>query len=76
MMNHPYRWGVSIAALALLLLSGAGWASAHATPHAGLSPKSGGTLMVGVDSDFVTLNPSMSSALIDRQIFINVFNSL
>lgn len=36
----------------------------------------GGTLNVGINSDFVTLNPAMSSALIDRQAFINIFNPL
>ncbi len=40
------------------------------------SPQQGGTLNVGIDSDFVTLNPAMSSALIDRQAFINIFNPL
>ncbi len=39
-------------------------------------PKVGGTLNVGINSDFVTLNPAMSSALIDRQAYINIFDPL
>lgn len=44
--------------------------------NASATPVRGGTLNVGIDSDFVTLNPAMSSALIDRQAFINIFNPL
>ncbi len=39
-------------------------------------PVVGGTLNVGINSDFVTLSPAMSSALIDRQAFINIFDPL
>jgi peptide/nickel transport system substrate-binding protein len=71
------KWGVGAAA-AVAALALAGWvtptlAARHplaATPHRG------GTLTVGVDSDFVTLSPAMSSALIDRQVFINIFDPL
>jgi peptide/nickel transport system substrate-binding protein len=71
---------ITIASSALLLtaLSGPGVFAAHVRP-AGTSnsgPKYGGTLNVGVDSDFVTLDPALSSALIDRQALINIFDPL
>lgn len=39
-------------------------------------PKSGGTLNVGLDSDVVTLDPLKSSALVDREVMFNMYDTL
>lgn len=78
------RQALSIGAVTLgVALSGCGTSSAQGTgaaTHSGsavtAAPVRGGTLNVGIDSDFVTLDPAMSSALIDRQAFINIFDPL
>jgi peptide/nickel transport system substrate-binding protein len=53
-----------------LLLAACGGA---ATP-----PKStsGGNISVGLNSDVVTLNPVQSSALVDRQVMLNIYDTL
>ena len=66
-----------IAVIASLVLMGAVAGCGSTTPTStstatSSGPKTGGTLNVGISSDFVTLNPAMSSALIDRQAFINL----
>lgn len=69
--------GVMIASSALLLAAAAGPGVSAATHKAAAtSPRHGGTLTVGLDTDLVTLNPAMSSALIDRQAYINIFDPL
>ncbi len=69
--------GVIIVSAALLLAAAAGCGASATTHRAAASgPRHGGTLTVGIDSDLVTLNPAMSSALIDRQAFINIFDPL
>lgn len=69
---------ITILSSAALLATLAGCGSAATTNNATTSgkPVRGGTLNVGIDSDFVTLDPAMSSALIDRQLYINVFDPL
>lgn len=70
---------IIVMAAASIGLAGCGGPSAASTPTsqpASTAPKAGGTLNVGLSSDFVTLNPAMSSALIDRQAFINLFDPL
>jgi peptide/nickel transport system substrate-binding protein len=71
------KWALGVAASALLATSMVALAAApKATVQAASHPRTGGTLYVGIDSDFVTLDPAMSSALIDRQFYINVFDTL
>jgi len=61
----------------MAVLAGCGTSSTStATSTTSSAPRVGGTLNVGIDSDFVTLDPAMSSALIDRQLYINVFDPL
>jgi len=38
--------------------------------------KTGGTLNVGLDSDAVTLDPLKSTALVDRQVMLNMYDTL
>lgn len=74
------RGVITVASSALLLgtLVGPGVSAATHTAafHKGRKVHYGGTLNVGIDSAFVTLNPAMSSALIDRQAYINIFDPL
>ncbi len=77
-------WGkktVTVLSSAALVaaLAGCGATSTPSTSGTGSTqsgPKIGGTLNVGIDSDFVTLDPAMSSALIDRRVYINIFDPL
>jgi peptide/nickel transport system substrate-binding protein len=38
--------------------------------------KAGGNISVGLDSDVVTLDPLKSSALVDRQVMLNIYDTL
>lgn len=42
----------------------------------GQSSASGGTLNVGLDSDVVTLDPLTSTALVDREVMLNIYDTL
>lgn len=71
------RWLLALTTSSLIgiaALAGCGGTSTTAPPAH--SSKAGGSITVGVSSDFVTLSPAMSSALIDRQAFINIFDPL
>lgn len=74
------RGVITVAPSALLLgtLGGPGVSAATHTDsvHKSNKVRYGGTLNVGIDSAFVTLNPALSSALIDRQAYINIFDPL
>ena len=61
-----------LAALAVLLLAGCG--GSGTTGSSG--PKTGGTLIVGLDSDVVTLDPLLSTALVDREAMLNLYDTL
>lgn len=83
-MASKTAWALAAISTLTIGLAGCGSSSAQSSPTSTSSsspqvaqaPISGGTLNVGIDSDFVTLNPAMSSALIDRQAFINIFDPL
>ncbi|HZC06587.1 MAG TPA: ABC transporter substrate-binding protein [Ktedonobacterales bacterium] len=60
---------VGMLALSLAACGGGGTSSGGAV-------KSGGTLNVGLDSDAVTLDPLKSSALVDRQVMLNMYDTL
>lgn len=67
---------LSSLAFMAVAMGGTPVAQAHVAAKASATVINGGTLNVGIDSDFVTLNPAMSSALIDRQVYINIFDPL
>ncbi len=52
-----------------------GGTGATSTPASG-TPKQGGTLKVGLTSDVGNLDPLLSSFLVDRQVFYNMYDSL
>lgn len=62
-----------VACVALLLLAGCGGGSSSATSG---GPKTGGALTVGLDTDAVTLDPLKSTALVDRQVMLNIYDTL
>ncbi len=75
------KTGMAVVASLALAAGVAGCGSSPSTTSSpptksSAGPQAGGTLNVGIDSDFVTLSPAMSSALIDRQAFINIFDPL
>jgi peptide/nickel transport system substrate-binding protein len=68
------RWGIfpiSLILLALLFASCGSNASTNTT-----NSKFGGTLNVGLDSDAVSLDPLLSTALVDRQVMLNLYDTL
>src|SRR5579884_1211580 len=54
-----------------LFLSACGGSSPQSS-----QPKAGGNISVGLDSDVVTLDPLKSSALVDRQVMLNLYDTL
>ncbi len=67
------RWGVLPIFLLLLALLFAACGSGAATTT---KSKFGGTLNVGLNSDAVTLDPLLSTALVDRQVMLNLYDTL
>ena len=69
------RWSVFPIFLVLLALlftaCGSGGANATTSPS-----KFGGKLNVGLNSDAVTLDPLQSTALVDRQVMLNLYDTL
>lgn len=57
----------------LLFLASCGSASSTAPSS---SSKFGGNLTVGLDADAVTLDPVLSTALVDRQVMLNLYDTL
>ena len=64
---------VAFVAAALLVLAGCGGGSSSATSG---GPKTGGALIVGLDTDAVTLDPLKSTALVDREVMLNIYDTL
>lgn len=50
-------------------------ASGNSTPTKS-STSSGGTLNIGLEADPATLDPALSSALVDRQLMLNIYDTL
>jgi peptide/nickel transport system substrate-binding protein len=63
-----------LGALAFLALALAGCGGSSSGVASG--PKTGGTLNVALDSDVVTLDPLKSSALVDREVMLNIYDTL
>ena len=40
------------------------------------SPQTGGRLRVGLNADFTTLDPHLSTAAVDRQVYQSIYNTL
>jgi peptide/nickel transport system substrate-binding protein len=60
--------GLSLAALAIALLV--------ADPGAAQEPQPGGALRVGLQGDFTTLDPHMSTSAVDRDVYYQLYNTL
>lgn len=59
--------------LALLLVACGGSGTSQTTTT---TAKKGGNISVGLSSDLVTLDPLKSSALVDRQVMLNIYDTL
>ncbi|HTI14173.1 MAG TPA: ABC transporter substrate-binding protein [Dictyobacter sp.] len=70
-MRKPLFVGTVLFLLATFLLTACG---GNSTSNS--QPQSGGDLKVGISSDAVTLDPLQSSALYDRQIMLNIYDTL
>ncbi len=67
--------GASVALLAACGGAAPAPPAASASTAAG-TPKTGGTVRVGLDNDLVNLDPHLSTSRVDRVVFYNVFESL
>jgi peptide/nickel transport system substrate-binding protein len=65
--------GICLVCVVLLALAGCGGGG---STTGGSTPVTGGTLNVGIDSDLKTLDPILSSALVERQILLNIYDTL
>jgi peptide/nickel transport system substrate-binding protein len=63
-------FGIVLTCLSLFL-SACGGSSPQSS-----QPKTGGNISVGLDSDVVTLDPLKSTALVDRQVMLNLYDTL
>jgi peptide/nickel transport system substrate-binding protein len=72
------RWPVlsmlGVALLAVLALAGCGGSTTNSSQPSG--PKTGGTLVVGLNADATTLDPLKSSSLYDREVYFNIYEPL
>jgi peptide/nickel transport system substrate-binding protein len=62
-----------VVCVALLVLAGCGGGGSSSASG---GPKTGGTLTVGLDTDAVTLDPLKSTALVDREVMLNIYDTL
>src|SRR5262245_42574171 len=69
----PLALGFGLICALALALAACGGTSGSGTAD---TPVSGGTLNVGLNSDVVTLDPLKSSALVDRQVMLNIYDTL
>ena len=60
----------------LLILTIAGTALALGMPATGQEPQRGGTLRVGLQGDFTTLDPHMSTSAEDRHLYYQLYSPL
>jgi peptide/nickel transport system substrate-binding protein len=67
-------WATWLGVLCALLVVFAGCGSTSANQSNG--PVTGGTITVGLNSDAVTMDPLKSSALVDREVMLNVYDTL
>lgn len=74
-MKRKLSWAVTFVLAASLLASGCG-VDKPAASDPGTAPKAGGSLNISLDSDPPKLDPSASSAFIDRQVFASLFDKL
>lgn len=70
--HFPFVSIVLIVLSALLAACGGG----SSQPSNNSTSKYNGNISVGVDSDIVTLDPLKSTALVDRQVMLNIYDTL
>lgn len=66
----------SLFGIALLLVFGLAACGGGGNGTQSSGPTTGGTLTVALDSDVVTLDPVKSSALVDREVMLNLYDTL
>lgn len=71
-MKHRLGWRLLVVLAGFLMLA-AGWTGLVKVAEAS---KTGGTLNISLDADPPKLDPSLSSALVDRMVFQSIFDKL
>jgi peptide/nickel transport system substrate-binding protein len=72
-VRHTSLVWLSVLCTLIVILAGCGSSSGLGKTT---GPVTGGTLNVGLTSDVVTLDPLKSSALVDRQVMLNMYDTL
>ena len=72
---HPRFVSVKLAVI-IVTLSIVLVACGGSTPQTQTQSKYGGNISVGLNSDVVTLDPLKSSAFVDRQVMLNLYDTL
>ncbi|SDN94858.1 peptide/nickel transport system substrate-binding protein [Paenibacillus sp. yr247] len=85
-MKKSFRWGLSAALALTVVVTGCSSNKPASNPKstnsavdskaANTTPKAGGTLSVEMNADPPKLDPSLSSALVDRQVFQSIYDKL
>jgi peptide/nickel transport system substrate-binding protein len=72
---HLYTVSVPISIMVITLVTFLA-ACGGSTPQTQTQSKYGGNISVGLNADVVTLDPLKSSALVDRQVMLNLYDTL
>ncbi len=71
------HWGLTLIFASSLVLAGCGGAANKPAANDGNgAPKTGGNLNISLDADPPKMDPSLSSALIDRQVYASLYDKL
>lgn len=73
--SHTKKTFTSLA-LIFLMLATILAACGGGSPSPSTQSKTGGNISVGLNADVVTLDPLKSSALVDRQVMLNIYDTL
>ncbi|GAC1393203.1 MAG: ABC transporter substrate-binding protein [Ktedonobacteraceae bacterium] len=74
--NMYAKKAVTVLALISFTLATVLVACGGSSPSSTTQSKTGGNISVGLSSDAVTLDPLKSSALVDRQVMLNIYDTL
>ncbi|GAX90069.1 ABC transporter substrate-binding protein [Effusibacillus lacus] len=75
-MNKKFRLGLTAVLAGSLLLAGCGGGDKPAANGGDNAPKTGGSLNIAINADPPKLDPSFSTALVERQVFQSLYDTL
>ena len=72
---HTQKAFISLVIISITLVAALA-ACGGASPTTSTSSKYGGNIKVGLDADVTTLDPTLSTSLYDRQVMLNIYDTL